>query len=150
MTAKKRLIRTSLISFIILNTMLLLSCGASGSLVNGSRRLHFDTPDVATVTIMRQKTIVGAGLRIEIYVDNELTAYLGSGEFYRFRVPAGVHFITVRQAKYDNVIRFFAEPDKKYYFFWGISTGACIEPRTEKDAEDLMAKEKFDDVALND
>jgi hypothetical protein len=129
--------------------MLLLSC-ASGGLAVDATKLNANDPDAATVTVMRQKTIVGAGLKVEIYVDNELTAYLGSGEFYRFRVPAGVHFITARQAKYDNVIRFFAEPGEKYYFFWGISTGACIEPRTEKDAEDLMAKDDFDDVALND
>lgn len=149
MTAKMRLIRTSLISFLILNTMLLLSC-ASGGLVADATKLNASDPDAATVTVMRQKAFLGSGVKVEIYVDNELTAYLGSGDFVRFNARPGVHFITARQAKVDNVVRFFAEPNEKYYFFWGLSTLGSVEQRTEKEAEEIMSKDDFNDVTSND
>ena len=150
MTAKKRLIiRTTLISFLMLYTMSLLSC-ASGGLVVDASNLNANNPDAATVTVMRQKAFVGSGVKVEIYVDNELTAYLGSGDFVRFNARPGVHFIATRQGKFENVVRFFAEPNEKYYFYWGISTMGSVEQLTEKEANDIMSKDDFNDVTSND
>lgn len=57
--------------------------------------------------------------------------------------------MTVRQAGYETVARFLAEPNEKYYFFVGI--GAIgIEQRTEKDAEDLILEDDYDNVSSND
>lgn len=148
MTAKKRLIRISLISFLIFNFMSLFSCAVSGSLVVEATKLRVDDPDAATVTVMRGKSIVGAGRTVEIYVDNELTAYLGSGDLVKFNAQPGAHFVAVRQGD-EAVARFLAEPNEKYYFFVGI--GAIgIEQRTEKDAEDLILEDDYDNVSSND
>ncbi len=149
MTANKRLIRISLISFFIFNSMLLLSC-ASGGLVAEKSKLNATGPDAATVTVMRQKTIVGAGVKTQIFLDNELIAYLGSGDYVRFNSKPGAHFVSFLSGGIENVVRFYAEPDEKYYFYLGLETMGGFERRTEKEAEDLIAEDDYTNVGSDD
>lgn len=146
MTAKKRLIKISLISYLLFHLMLFFSC-ASGRIIGDAAQLHIGDIDTATVTILRLSEFLGSGVKSEVYLDNEKIAHLGAGDFVKLHLRPGAHFVAARFAKDENVVRIFAESNENYYFFLGASTGFIMEQHTEEEFQDELSKDNYKDIA---
>jgi hypothetical protein len=120
----KILFRLVLIVYLILIT----SC-TSGRLAVEPSQLNIDNPDAATVIVLRESQIRGGGGNFEILLDAGLIAYLGSGDGVKFQVEPGSHFIAtglsiqIFRNQGERVIRFNAEPNKTYYFYFNMRGG---------------------------
>jgi len=111
------------------------SCAPAGFVVDQSR-LFGEDPDSPLVTVMRRRTFAGGGAPVRLYLDGELIAYLGSGDYLEFQVRPGEHYLEmtyieliIKKETTEGVIHFNAKAKGKYYYYfnWGIFKGLTPE-----------------------
>lgn len=139
MSLIKRVIRISLILLLISNSILLTACASK--IVSEATILE-NEPGVSTVTVIRQAGMVGGAIKLQTYIDNDLYAYVKPGKYVEIYTRPGVHILSVIFKNSVDVVRFYAEPNEKYYFFYSLDN-SFLEQYTEKDAEDRIKKGNY-------
>ncbi len=102
MKAIIRATRALSLSATILGATLLAASCASGPAANPELAARFAPaveigPDESLVYVIRQKTMIGAGMPIYIGCDDKIVANLKSGSYVVAKIPAGIHTFSVEQ-----------------------------------------------------
>ncbi|MCF7674240.1 MAG: DUF2846 domain-containing protein [Akkermansiaceae bacterium] len=124
---------------------ILTSC-TTGSTATPSPR----DPRLATVTVMRKSSLYGAAVKIDVLLDANKIARIGSGDRVEFQVPPGQHFISVPFREMfgssERVVGFHAEAGKKYYVHFSASMGGdwiTLKQLSPEEGEGEIASHKY-------
>ena len=97
--------------------------------------------DVAEVTVIRQKRMLGMGFSMQVLLDGDVIARLKAGQYVTFFVDPGVHKIGVKK----STINVMLESGRKHYFMIQTDSsqfGFEIERISEKKAASRMAQSR--------
>ena len=97
--------------------------------------------DVAEVTVIRQKRMLGMGFSMQVLLDGDVIARLKAGQYVTFFIDPGVHKIGVKK----STITVMLESGRKHYFMIQTDSsqfGFEIERISEKKAASRMAQSR--------
>ena len=141
--------RVLLAVMLILSLGIVSSCTPSAGIVADASKLYMEDPDAATVNVMRKSQLTGGAATIEITMDAEVIAHLGSGDRIEFQVQPGEHYVAASQYdSFEIFVRFDAKPRKKYYFYYSMNMMSGerfrFEELTPEQGEKELAKNKYE------
>jgi len=129
------------------------SCTSPAGIVADLSKIYINDPNVATVTIMRKSQLTGAGGTVKFDFDGQTIAHLGTGNCVEMQVLPGEHYVAVSVLDdLEDVIRFDAKANNKYYFY--ISMGMSdyimkLEQLTSQEGKHRLAQNKFKMLTAN-